>query len=176
MHSSSGFTVSIPLVHSNFAPTSLSPQKIRWKEFCIWLFSYLNVISICCSFIRRMYEGLFMGMWQIFSSFIKEWCPAAAENAQNWANRCTLSHSPPHLRRTSKWSTSGTEQHHRLLMWPVWSFACCGEIRCNFNSMLIFFFLSCDKGKFLGRNLPSKWEKFNPILIPVLHRYIPFLH
>ncbi|OWK56652.1 Cysteine-rich venom protein pseudechetoxin [Lonchura striata] len=30
-----------------------------------------------------------------------EWCPAAAENAQNWANQCTLSHSPPNLRGTS---------------------------------------------------------------------------
>lgn len=144
------------------------------KGFCIWFFSYLNVISKCYSFMRGMYEGLFMGVWQIFTSFIKEWCPAAAENAQNWANQCTLRHSPPNLRRTSKCSMSGTEQHHTLLMWPVWDFACLGEIRRNFN-FIIFFFLPCDKWKFLGRNLPSEWEKFSPILIPVLHGYIPFL-
>ncbi|NXT12280.1 CRVP protein, partial [Prunella fulvescens] len=30
-----------------------------------------------------------------------EWCPAAAKNAQNWANQCTLRHSPPNLRRTN---------------------------------------------------------------------------
>ncbi|NXG63378.1 CRIS2 protein, partial [Hemiprocne comata] len=29
------------------------------------------------------------------------WNSSAAENAQNWANRCTLSHSPVHLRRTN---------------------------------------------------------------------------
>ncbi|NWW90257.1 CRIS2 protein, partial [Rhynochetos jubatus] len=30
-----------------------------------------------------------------------EWSPAAAKNAQNWANRCTLSHSPPNMRKTN---------------------------------------------------------------------------
>ncbi|NXM61856.1 CRVP2 protein, partial [Illadopsis cleaveri] len=30
-----------------------------------------------------------------------EWCPLAAENAQNWANQCTSRHSPSNLRRTS---------------------------------------------------------------------------
>ncbi|TRZ17517.1 hypothetical protein HGM15179_009582 [Zosterops borbonicus] len=29
------------------------------------------------------------------------WCPPAAVNAQNWANQCTLRHSPPNLRRTN---------------------------------------------------------------------------
>ncbi|XP_068262860.1 cysteine-rich venom protein-like [Nyctibius grandis] len=30
-----------------------------------------------------------------------EWSPAAAKNAQKWANRCTLSHSPANMRRTT---------------------------------------------------------------------------
>ncbi|NXS44819.1 CRIS2 protein, partial [Balaeniceps rex] len=30
-----------------------------------------------------------------------EWSPPAATNAQNWANQCTLSHSPPEKRRTT---------------------------------------------------------------------------
>ncbi|NXS67422.1 CRIS2 protein, partial [Pandion haliaetus] len=30
-----------------------------------------------------------------------EWCPPAAQNAQEWANQCTLSHSPGNRRRTN---------------------------------------------------------------------------
>ncbi|NXU45236.1 CRVP2 protein, partial [Drymodes brunneopygia] len=30
-----------------------------------------------------------------------DWCPPAAENAQNWANQCTLEHSPPDRRTTT---------------------------------------------------------------------------
>nr|XP_009936504.1 PREDICTED: cysteine-rich venom protein pseudechetoxin-like [Opisthocomus hoazin] len=30
-----------------------------------------------------------------------QWSPAAAKNAQNWANNCTLSHSPANMRRTT---------------------------------------------------------------------------
>ncbi|NXF32815.1 CRIS2 protein, partial [Nyctibius bracteatus] len=30
-----------------------------------------------------------------------EWSPLAAKNAQKWANQCTLSHSPPNMRRTT---------------------------------------------------------------------------
>uniref|UniRef100_A0A8C8RZ50 SCP domain-containing protein n=1 Tax=Pelusios castaneus TaxID=367368 RepID=A0A8C8RZ50_9SAUR len=29
-----------------------------------------------------------------------EWSPEAAQNAKNWANECTLSHSPPERRKT----------------------------------------------------------------------------
>ncbi|XP_010284631.1 PREDICTED: cysteine-rich venom protein-like, partial [Phaethon lepturus] len=30
-----------------------------------------------------------------------EWCPPAAKNAQKWADRCTLSHSPANMRTTT---------------------------------------------------------------------------
>ncbi|NXF94966.1 CRVP protein, partial [Eubucco bourcierii] len=30
-----------------------------------------------------------------------EWSPAAASNAQNWANQCTLNHSPANMRKTT---------------------------------------------------------------------------
>uniref|UniRef100_A0A8C8S062 ShKT domain-containing protein n=1 Tax=Pelusios castaneus TaxID=367368 RepID=A0A8C8S062_9SAUR len=30
-----------------------------------------------------------------------EWSPEAAQNAKNWANECTLSHSPPERRKTT---------------------------------------------------------------------------
>ncbi|NWH21295.1 CRIS2 protein, partial [Grus americana] len=31
-----------------------------------------------------------------------EWCPLAAKNAKNWANKCTLRHSPANMRRTTE--------------------------------------------------------------------------
>ncbi|NXP84286.1 CRIS2 protein, partial [Passerina amoena] len=48
------------------------------------------------------HNALRRGVKPTASNMMKmEWCPAAAENAQNWANKCTLRHSPPNLRRTS---------------------------------------------------------------------------
>ncbi|XP_068867893.1 cysteine-rich venom protein kaouthin-2-like isoform X3 [Aphelocoma coerulescens] len=48
------------------------------------------------------HNALRRGVKPTASNMMKmEWCPAAAENAQNWANQCTLRHSPPNLRRTN---------------------------------------------------------------------------
>ncbi|XP_019137666.1 cysteine-rich venom protein kaouthin-2 isoform X1 [Corvus cornix cornix] len=48
------------------------------------------------------HNALRKGVKPTASNMMKmEWCPPAAENAQNWANQCTLRHSPPNLRRTN---------------------------------------------------------------------------
>ncbi|XP_064563190.1 cysteine-rich venom protein kaouthin-2-like [Zonotrichia leucophrys gambelii] len=48
------------------------------------------------------HNALRRGVKPTASNMMKmEWCPAAAENAQNWANKCALRHSPPNLRRTN---------------------------------------------------------------------------
>uniref|UniRef100_A0A8C3MZN4 Uncharacterized protein n=1 Tax=Geospiza parvula TaxID=87175 RepID=A0A8C3MZN4_GEOPR len=48
------------------------------------------------------HNALRRGVKPTASNMMKmEWCSAAAENAQNWANQCTLRHSPANLRRTN---------------------------------------------------------------------------
>ncbi|NXU85969.1 CRVP2 protein, partial [Xiphorhynchus elegans] len=47
------------------------------------------------------HNALRRGVKPTASNMMKmEWCPLAAENAQKWANECTLSHSPSNMRRT----------------------------------------------------------------------------
>ncbi|NWV65175.1 CRIS2 protein, partial [Malurus elegans] len=48
------------------------------------------------------HNALRRGVKPTASNMMKmEWSPPAAENAQNWANQCTLGHSPPNMRRTN---------------------------------------------------------------------------
>ncbi|XP_050749732.1 cysteine-rich venom protein pseudechetoxin-like [Gymnogyps californianus] len=48
------------------------------------------------------HNALRRGVKPTASNMLKmEWCPQAAKNAQKWANRCTLSHSPGNMRRTT---------------------------------------------------------------------------
>ncbi|NXB07875.1 CRIS2 protein, partial [Cnemophilus loriae] len=48
------------------------------------------------------HNALRRGVKPTASNMMKmEWYPPAAENAQYWANQCTLRHSPPNLRRTN---------------------------------------------------------------------------
>ncbi|KAM6207454.1 cysteine-rich venom protein TEL1-like [Sarcoramphus papa] len=48
------------------------------------------------------HNALRRGVKPTASNMLKmEWCPQAATNAQKWANRCTLSHSPGNMRRTT---------------------------------------------------------------------------
>ncbi|NXF73746.1 CRIS2 protein, partial [Sclerurus mexicanus] len=47
------------------------------------------------------HNALRRGVKPTASNMMKmEWCPLAAENAQKWASKCTLSHSPSNMRRT----------------------------------------------------------------------------
>uniref|UniRef100_A0A8C8RZF0 ShKT domain-containing protein n=1 Tax=Pelusios castaneus TaxID=367368 RepID=A0A8C8RZF0_9SAUR len=52
--------------------------------------------------IVNKHNALRRGVMPTASNMLRmEWNPAAARNAQNWANRCILSHSPPGIRKTS---------------------------------------------------------------------------
>ncbi|XP_075606540.1 cysteine-rich venom protein TEL1 isoform X2 [Balearica regulorum gibbericeps] len=48
------------------------------------------------------HNSLRRGVKPTASNMMKmEWCPPAAKNAKNWANKCTLRHSPANMRRTT---------------------------------------------------------------------------
>ncbi|XP_075353855.1 cysteine-rich venom protein TEL1-like [Mycteria americana] len=52
--------------------------------------------------IVDMHNTLRRGVKPSASNMLRmEWCPPAAQNAQKWANKCTLSHSPNNMRRTT---------------------------------------------------------------------------
>ncbi|XP_056344541.1 cysteine-rich venom protein kaouthin-2-like isoform X2 [Oenanthe melanoleuca] len=65
------------------------------------------------------HNALRRGVKPTASNMMKmEWSPAAAKNAQNWANHCFLRHSPPHLRRTNVPCGENLFMSSTPLSWP----------------------------------------------------------
>uniref|UniRef100_A0A663MJF0 Cysteine rich secretory protein 2 n=1 Tax=Athene cunicularia TaxID=194338 RepID=A0A663MJF0_ATHCN len=93
------------------AVTQLSPflilQLLRYVPLPLFTVPSSQHISLISpnnqqKLIIDTHNTLRRGVKPTASNMLKMlWCPPAAKNAQNWANQCTLKHSPATLRRTT---------------------------------------------------------------------------